>query len=644
MNLRDLAGELRRRHVVRVLAVYAVVAWIVIQVAATVAPALLLPEWTLRLVIALLLLGTPVVGVLAWMFDMTPGGITRTPAHPVPGAPAARQARPLPRLLVGALAVGAVGLGVYRWNAVEPGPDVSEAMPRAIAVLPFANLSAAQDNEYFSDGITEDILTRLSDVPGLRVTSRTSAMGYKGTTRNLRQIGEELGVAYLLEGSVRRVEDRVRITAQLIDARSDAHLWSESYDRDLDDIFAIQSEIATAIAGALELRLSDGDRTRLGRRATDNVAAYDLYLRGRDQFNRRFRNHAERRAILDTAMRLFHDALREDPAFALAHAAIARAWLDAPVRELGRLAIRDSVLLHAGRALEGEPKLAEAHVYTGRAYALTGQIEMANAAFERALQLGPDNPEVLAAYARYAQLANRYDEAVIHFTRAVSLDPSVADYYEAGAAWYFLGDFDRSEEWAWRRHERFPDASRLRSLLGNIAIVRGDLDAASEHYRIALAADPEDSFVLLGAARLEIVRGDFAAALAHLERRALLYPDDSEGSLGFHALALLETGDSARAMELVRQREAGLRQAYEDCRGTCNVHLLAQVAGLEGRGDEAIALLERAVANGWRGIHGMNFRAGRIHGVEDDPRFEQLIARVEADLAAQRARLEREGF
>ena len=258
---------MKRRRVFRVIALYAIAGWIVIEVASTVLPGLNLPDWTSTLVIVLVALGFPIAVVMAWAFDLGPDGVTRTPAvetEPAPAAPGAQSPEPAPQ------------------PASEPDkvtPPVSTPVDEhSIAVLPFVNMSGDVENEYFSDGIAEEILNLLVKLPRLKVASRTSSFVFKGKEVNIPTVASELGVATVLEGSVRQAGGRVRITAQLIDAVSDKHLWSETYDREFKDVFAIQDDIAQSIVDALQMTLTPKERRSIQFVATSDAKAYDHYL------------------------------------------------------------------------------------------------------------------------------------------------------------------------------------------------------------------------------------------------------------------------------------------------------------------------------------------------------------------------------
>jgi TolB-like protein len=258
--MKAFLAELKRRRVYRVAIVYAAVAFVIWQAAEIAVPALRLPEWALTLIVLLTIAGFPIALVLAWAFDITPGGVKATE----PGNNAIAM---IAGVVVLALAVAAAWLALHDRGSA-PAPEA-----KSIAVLPFANMSADPDNEYFSDGITDDIILHLSKVAELEVISRTSVMRYKDTDLSARQIGEQLSVASVLEGGVQRVGERVRINAQLIDARTDRHIWAEQYDRQLTDIFAIQSDVAQQIAAALEATLTADETERIGKAPTENLEA-----------------------------------------------------------------------------------------------------------------------------------------------------------------------------------------------------------------------------------------------------------------------------------------------------------------------------------------------------------------------------------
>src|SRR6056297_566897 len=306
-----LFAELKRRKVFRAAIAYLVVAWVVVEVASTVAPNLNLPEWTPRMVTLLVMLGFPLALVLAWIFDFTSEGVKVTDDT---GSSRGFYA------VAGFLAVAAVGWFLVSGPADQEPRLAGDAEEPSIAVLPFVNMSDDASNEYFADGISEELLNILAGIDGLKVASRTSAFSFKDTNTPIPEIAEVLGVRHVLEGSVRKQGNRVRITAQLIEAGDDAHLWSETYDRNLDDIFVVQEEIAQAITLALEDVI--GARSVAVAAPTRNMDAYQSYLRGRSRFYQR--------AELDEAIADLEYATQHDPGFAEAWIYLAAAHAVSP--------------------------------------------------------------------------------------------------------------------------------------------------------------------------------------------------------------------------------------------------------------------------------------------------------------------------
>jgi adenylate cyclase len=393
---------LRRRRVFRVVILYLVAGWIVIEVSSTVLPGLNLPEWAPTLVIVLVALGFPVALLMAWAFDLGPDGVTRTgPAEPAEVEAAA----PQPAIA-----------------AAKPSAPLAVRSPddRSIAVLPFLNLSGDKENEYFSDGIAEEILNLLVKLPQLKVASRTSSFVFKGRTVNIRTVADELGVATVLEGSVRQAGGRVRITAQLIDAATDTHMWSETYDREMKDVFAIQDDIAQSIVNALQMTLTPKERRSIQFVATSDANAYDHYLRGRSFM------YSMSRQDYRHAIRMYQQAIDLDPKYALAYAGMADAY-----SHLYRYA--EATHENAARAVEAskkaielDPDSAEAHASRGLSLFISEEYEAAQQEFQEAIRL---NPRLWEAH-YYSGLAcssrGDFGAAIGHYQNAMAVNP--ADY------------------------------------------------------------------------------------------------------------------------------------------------------------------------------------------------------------------------
>src|SRR5438874_3175931 len=348
--------ELQRRKVYRVAAAYIIAAGFIIQIGSAVFPAWELPNWTLRLVVVLLLIGFPIALILAWAYDVTPQGIRATPTSAAPGSHRRRNLI----MLIATGVIVSIAAGFFLLPRASAGK-----IDKSIAVLPFQNLSDEKENAYFADGVQDDILTNLSKIGDLKVISRTSVMSYRGEgMRNAREIGKTLGVGTLLEGSVRRIGNRVRVNVQLINANNDEHIWAEDYDRDLIDVFAIQTDLAQKIASALQAKLSPNEKARLDRRPTRDSDAYLLYVQAHGYANRpdRFRDTSLK------AEELFEQAIKLDRNFAAAYAGLSmvESWLYHESEPIP--AHREKARLNAEESLRLQPNLPEGHLALGFSY------------------------------------------------------------------------------------------------------------------------------------------------------------------------------------------------------------------------------------------------------------------------------------
>ena len=404
--------ELQRRKVYRVAAAYVVAAGFIIQIASAIFPAWELPNWTLRLVIVLLLIGFPVALILAWAYDVTPQGIQVTPK--VPGGHRRRNVT----LLVIAGAIISIAAGFLLLPRAS-----ARKVDKSIAVLPFQNLSAEKENVYFAEGIQNEILTKLATVRDLKVISRTSTAKYQSKPANLKTVAQELGVSTILEGTVQRAGDKVRVNVQLIDARADAHLWAKSYDRDFKDVLSVESEVAAQIADALKANLSPIESHVLAAARTENTEAYDLFLRGQYEFHQ-----AESSLTADgydRADAFYRQALARDPNFAEAAAELARSrlsrhWFVSPLAPAELEEVKSLV----DRALALAPNSPEAHFALGLFfYWGHRQYENALAEFNRTLELQPNNADARAFCAWVYRRRGEWERSLAESQRAEELDP-----------------------------------------------------------------------------------------------------------------------------------------------------------------------------------------------------------------------------
>jgi adenylate cyclase len=483
-SLRRTFAEFRRRRVFKVAAAYLVASWVLVQLASAVFQPLGLPDWSMRLLLVLLVVGFALACVLGWIYDVGAHGIERTP--PAPPAHAATD---------------------------QPAPRAS------VAILPFADLSEAHDQDYFCDGLAEEILNALAKIRDLHVASRTSSFRFREGSTDAREIGRALNVAAIMEGSVRKAGERVRVTAQLVDAANGYHLWSENFDRKLEDIFAIQEEIARSVARALRVSLKTPDALDFERKAPRDVRAYEFYLRGRQL-------QAMKSTFTWTAApEMFRRAILLDPQYAQAHAGLADALVELLLWRLARPGdVLDEALAASRRALELAPDLAEAHVAHANTLHLSGDHAASEAAFERAIALDDGLYEAHYYYARSL------------FARG--LDARAVDQFEAA-------------------HRARPDEFQALSLAVMPAKAMGDEARADDIARRALASalaeaemDPENGRARYLAAGMQLRLGDTEAARRNMEAALRLRPDDF-GTLYnaacFHALA----GESEQALDLL---------------------------------------------------------------------------------------------
>src|SRR5437763_5148325 len=328
MNFANFFAELKRRNVYKVAVAYTIVGWLLVQVATQVFPFLEIPNWVVRLVIALVVIGFPIALVIAWAFEATPEGIKRTEvADAMPVSAATRRKKHAwiyVVVIAAAISVALFFLGRYTAGNKSVASVPNELPTKSIAVLPFDNLSRDPDNAYFAEGVQDEILTRLAKVADLKVISRTSTQRFKSAPSDLREIAKQLGVMHIVEGSVQKANDQVRVNVQLINALTDAHLWADTYDRKLIDIFSVESEIAKTIADTLQAKLSGSEKMAISKKPTTNPEAYEHYLKGRFFWNKR--NGPDLRKAID----YFNQAMAKDPNYELASAGLAQRWTGLP--------------------------------------------------------------------------------------------------------------------------------------------------------------------------------------------------------------------------------------------------------------------------------------------------------------------------
>src|SRR5437762_7754054 len=583
-------AELQRRKVYRVAAAYIIAAGFIIQIGSAVFPAWELPNWTLRLVVVLLLAGFPVALILAWAYDVTPQGFQVTAKAPA----GTHRRRNIITLIAAGLAVSAVA-GFFLFPRAS-GRNVE----KSIAVLPFQSLSDEKENAYFADGMQDDILTNLSKISDLKVISRSSVMPYRGdAVRNAREIGKALGVATLLEGSVRRVGNRVRVNVQLINANNDEHIWAEDYDRDLTDVFAIQTDLAQKIASALQAKLSPTEKARLDNRPTQNPDAYLLFVQAHDYANRTdmFRDTSLK------AEQLFEQATKLDPNFAAAFAGLSmvESWLyhnSDPVPSR-----REKARLTAEEALRLQPDLPEAHLALGFSYYYGDRdYERALAEFDIARRGLPNESQAYLAIGAIQRRQGKWAESNANLEKAATLDPKNTNVVAQLCFSYIAQrNFETANKFLDSAIAASPQAFQLRALKGFMAVLwKGDLGPAKKVFPSTQTENDPEGLITWGRAWILTLERKFPEALQVLEqfRGETMFTTTTAPAPKtlLQGLIHLLQGDKTKAQpELEHARrisEKLLREAPEDSTRHAQHGLILAALGQK---QEAIAEGKRAV-------------------------------------------------
>ncbi len=557
-----------------------------------------------------------------------------------------------PRAALFTAAVGLMlllGLGAWwlsRENGSSPADIPADPLPtvvagaspdRSIAVLPFANLSPDSSDAFFAAGITDDILSALAKIPEMVVISRTSTAQYEGTTKPVHQIAEELGVRNVLEGSVRRAGNRVRIVAQLIDAKSDRHLWTETYDRELTDMFAVQTEIAEKVATALDAALSAEVSSQLAIVETKDPEAYALFLQGRELLLDAYEESESQSQKVRTAMSLFQRALERDPNYAAAWAGMGQAYVILGWSD--DTAWADSASAMSRKAIEIDPTSSSGYLALAGAHSLVGQMTEGFAAIQRAAAFEPNDPDVMRFLAGSLYYMGRFDEALSQQLKLVRVEPrEQLNTLQVATLYSLLEMYEEAEAWCRAGITQWPDRGLGYAALADIQFMRGDTKRAGQALDKALALSPTDIGVLYTNFLHKARSGDYAAARHSGEQ---LEPNWSEESMESAVLGYVyeRLGNHARANALFskKRRSDGLRLQT----GTDDWYTYLEMARLEILADnkaEALRLLDGAYDHGMRDLY--RIRIDPILALmEGDPEYARFVHRIEADVARMRERV-----
>jgi TolB-like protein len=645
--------ELKRRKVHRVAIAYAVASWLLIQIATQVFPFFEIPNWTVRLVVIVLVLGFPIALILSWIFDLTPQGIRRTDDSD--------------RSLA----------------ALQIAPSTTRNIPeKSIAVLPFENLSDDKENDYFAAGVHDDVLSSLAKVADLKVISRTSVQQFKSGVRNLREIGLALGVAHILEGTARRAGNRIRVNAQLIDARSDAHLWGETFDREITDLFALQSELAERITQALRANLSAREKTNLQTHPTRDVLAYELFLRARELFHWAGSGYSYDQGA--DALRLIDEAVERDPQFALAYALASRLHSELFWFGYDKSASRlEKAKAAADTALKLQPNLGEAHLATAFYYYYGfRRYDVAQKHVTAAIRAIPNNADVLNTAGAIARRAGKWNEAVTNLEQGRDRDPrNLSVLWSLFESYLALHEYTKAEGTVndalsvspnapffvlarsaialFRDGETAPLRSSLRQIPGSfdpggarstialrLSLMERDVDEA-DRVLAACAHEKLDDNGLSGVAGaldgyivpkswyaglIARARGDESSARAAFEQAKRAVQEDlvqcPEDAKTLAMLALIHAALGEKKDALAAAARAGklLPIAKDSFDGPILATTLAAVSAKLGENESAIRQLESLV-----GIpNGPTPGTLRVEpdwdSLRDDPRFKKLVA------------------
>jgi TolB-like protein/Tfp pilus assembly protein PilF len=654
--------EVKRRKVYRVAAAYIIAAGGIIQLASATFPAWELPNWALRLVILLVLVGFPIALILAWAFDITAQGIQATPDL---SAPRTRRRRNVIMLIATGVIISAA-TGFFLLPRVA-----AHKVDKSIAVLPFENLSDEKENAYFADGIQDDLLTNLSKIGDLKVISRTSVMQYRGRPSNIRDIGKALGVSNILEGSVRRSGNKVRVNVQLIDANTDEHLWAYDYDRDVTDVFAIQSDLAREIAKALQAKLSPAEKSQMTRKPTENGEAYLAFVQAHD-----LSCAMEDLTKLKQGEQLYQRAIELDPNFALAIARYSQleSWI---ARDVDRTAERrEKARTLAERALELQPDLPEAHLARGYSYYWgDNNYDAALKEFEIAQRGLPNESEVYLAIGAIKRRQGKWAESNANFEKAVSLNPH--DWWSLQNLTHNYGmlrDFAKANQTIDRAIAANPTALGPWEVKSKLAISeKGDFSVAERAFeavksfpmtneqKLKIASGRADVFLLerkyseglqqaeslpddqlaaypkhlwakyycIGFARKALhddsgARAAFLKAKSIAEENLKRSPDSEDAHLGL-AKVLAQLGEKESALQEAQRATELVPESKDAFSGPEIASGVAEVYAILGDNDRAIEILDGLLSRP-SGVTAQGLKVNAIWDpLRSDPRFQALI-------------------
>jgi TolB-like protein/Tfp pilus assembly protein PilF len=681
VNARNFFAELKRRNVYKVAIAYAIVAWLLLQAASILFPTFEAPPWTMKVFVAVIALGFPIALVLAWAFELTPEGIKRAEDVDLSKSVTRKTGRKLDFFIIAVLLL-VIAILLFQRLRPKVSPTVSSTLEKSIAVLPFDNLSRDPDNAYFSDGIQDEILTKLAGIGDLKVISRKSTAKYKSTPEDLKTVARELGVASVLEGSVQKAGDKVRVNVQLLDARIDTHLWAKSYDRDLKDVFTVESEVAQEIADTLRAKLSPSQSDALAAAPTRDTEAYDLFLKG--EYEQHQAESAVDADLFDRAQMFYRQALARDRNFALAYARLAyselnRHWLISNMTSAELTEVKSNI----DRALTIAPALPDAHLamalfyywgyrnydaglreldqvaelqpsssdswnYRAAIFRRRGEWKRALAEFDRAAELNPRDSGIHSEIGNTYLTLRRWSDAEHELTHALALNPhdALAAYFLARTYINNTGDIRGAR----RAFEGVPADSKIYGPAGwgDVAVMvdeRVYLDVFEKHFADALKAwdtlptNLPDARLhrLMARVGIQVLAGQGAAAKSDCEEtRAFLearLAEQPEDRISLTALAWVYVclGRNADALRVARQAADSLPIEKDALAGPNFLAGLAEIEARTGRAEEAVKILRQLItAPAGSFVSIARLKIDPVWDpIRDDPGFQKLISEPE---------------
>jgi adenylate cyclase len=628
--------ELKRRKVTRIITVYAAAAFVILELTDIVAPSLGLPSWTLNLVIILLVAGFIMAVIISWIYDIHPdGGMVKTePAGKVKSEGTTKDSRGWKIASYISFAIILALLFLQFFDFREKNAAAAN-MRKAIAVLPFDNLSGDPEQEYFSDGITDDILNHLVKIADLSVKSRASTLQYKDRKIPIPQIGDELGVDVILEGSVRRAGDQVRIVAQLIDVKTDSHLWSETFDRKLTGVFTIQSEIAIEIAHLLQATLTEEEKNNINKEASENITAYDYYLQARKIANEWEGDQQE----VDAMIQLYEQALDLDPDFALGYYGIGSALHFGKRNGSPTELWIDSALVLAEKALSLDPSLAEGYYLRSEIYKTLENITASDRDLLKAYELAPNNPDVLFSMRDYYFKNGEYDRGALMRVKAVEVQYSKKDpeyFIHWGIVYEIIGDFEKAEMLYKQAIKLDPGRTVIKDNLAHMyAYSMGKYTEAIEVFEEMYKGNENGQGINDRLGWANLLAGNLDRAEMHWSKYKEIeanFADTTQYLPYRRSLAYVKwlKGEKEEAMSLFQEQMRLDRETMQGLRGFGAWNFkgyfydLAAVNAFLGNKEEAYIMLDSAAKYGLFRLRVMDVDP-LLDGIRDEERFQKML-------------------